>query len=523
MLFTAQNPINNTQNNTQKNSPYLKGYYKFLKYIENANIIDSFEQIKSYHGTIFIPLSIITKLIKDGEIKMIEFLSYRGYPLLAIHHTTVNWLVTSKKVELLSFVLFRGYPVMSACTENSFTAAVEDNDVPTVTLLVKYGMLDNKFLANKCFQHLVLVNNVPLATMFLENGVSTHACSKDLFYSIVDKSQTEIIELLIKCGFLENNTLTDFYRTIGKILIDNPMLSVFLIECEMKIANNCVAKMKPFDTKKVFAVINIIFNTENISALNHVIEKFSIRVLDNLLPETVKRLIISLRYPCVQILLEHDIDLRKYFTQDDFDTLCNYESKFDTTIGLLLDTGLYYPNKLNIHTFQNLLDNNNLTRFRLLIDKGLNVLSFPAIEFENAVINNIGVSVTNELLLMGYHVLSSDIFRFNRWRAIENINILMALVPAVRKKMLCVDKNGNNCFVSTPQITKSAIGIILSFIGTLSIKNLQGELEFFPNTFFEILVFTQNLHCKPRGFVCKLLEEEFLSNNKNIDDCYFVI
>jgi hypothetical protein len=291
----------------------------------------------------------------------------------------------------------------------------------------------------------------------------------------------------------------------------------------MKIANNCVAKMKPFDTKKVFAVINIIFNTENISALNHVIEKFSIRVLDNLLPETVKRLIISLRYPCVQILLEHDIDLRKYFTQDDFDTLCNYESKFDTTIGLLLDTGLYYPNKLNIHTFQNLLDNNNLTRFRLLIDKGLNVLSFPAIEFENAVINNIGVSVTNELLLMGYHVLSSDIFRFNRWRAIENINILMALVPAVRKKMLCVDKNGNNCFVSTPQITKSAIGIILSFIGTLSIKNLQGELEFFPNTFFEILVFTQNLHCKPRGFVCKLLEEEFLSNNKNIDDCYFVI
>ena len=201
-------------------------------------------------------------------------------------------------------------------------------------------------------------------------------------------------------------------------------------------------------------------------------------------------------------------------------------------IEILLNLGIYYPNKLSVDVFRNILQKDNINLLRLLCRFGYNIFGFPndIFDFPNTVFENLQINdnehlplVINELFSVGYSSANSLNFRECRIGTKNNLEAMLALGPLVRAVYPIQVTVGDNTFVQyLSKMNFTCVSIILGFIGKLP-TNHHGEFLNFSRILTDNFVFTSNLQGKRRGFVCSLLQDtmfpEILQEN---DDVAFV-
>ena len=495
-------------------------YNSLLSAIKNANTVKSFELTNLYTGIIYIPDYIIAKLVKNNKVEMVEFLLFRGYPILTINYSIVNDLVLNNNVEMLTLLLHHDYPITFACSYQIFIKLLNENNVYMVKILAKYGLLNNKYIANKYFQNLVLANNISMVILFLDYDISVNMCSNETFELIVNLGKIEMITLLVKHGFFENNSLRNYGSIVAKILKIIPELSIFLIEREKKIAYNCLINGKIIDPYRIFRTINNIIQMGNIDAFNYAFEKFGITVLNNLSQDAVSKAIMYLHHVIVQKLVENGIILTKYFSQSAFDNLCQESgSRTDVMIELLLNTELYYPNKLSLLSFRKMIGDDNIIRFRLMCKYGLNIFIFPNTIFEYAINNGFGSRIIMELLSCNYCPNKSKHFHEELLKTNNNISSMLVFAPLARESYEFSFIDGRNIkHVLVAQKTNYAcIRVLMSFIGGPVLTKNNHGCQDFSEILFNIFVFKRNLENMSKGTICALLEEALFPEINGID------
>ena len=452
--------------------------------------------------------STVDQVIGNNHVKMLELFFSQGYPLLIIHRSRVNEFVRIKKIEMLNLFLSNKYPVYLACSEEEFITAIEEKDFPLIETLVMHGMLNNKPLANKCFKKLIMDDDVTIVRLFLDHGVSCRTCSNFEFELIVKKSQKEMIELLVRRNFLVNNPLDCYSMIITDILKFNPSLAGFLIDHDQFIVNSRLTRGKIVDPEKSFPIINIIVKIGLSDALHFLIGERGINVLDNVLSKSFRNAITYLHHDMVRLLFDLGVDFRNYFSQSYFEYYCKGNSRNETMIELLLSLGIYYPNRLSIDLFSDMVRKDNVSLMRLLTKHGFNIFSFPSIVFENAMLNNTGPLVINKLCSIGYCSVNSENFKKHRHGTKENIEAMLALAPLARRvDPLLFEICDKQIVISVPRTTYASISLILSYIGgTIETLDHCGEFVNFSRILFDNFVFTSHLQDKRKGFVCSLLQ-----------------
>ena len=379
-------------------------------------------------------------------------------------------------------------------TETLLTA-ISKKDVSKVNLLLEGGVYIKKSTLNDVFRDLIIKNNVDMVLLFLDYGMSISTFSVSDFVSIVEhhgKEQVNMIELLLRRGYINHHIIPCYYETVGKILSNNPSLAVFFMD-----RDNSFTRASGYGT----ITINVIVKFGNILALNNLIEQFGTGILKKISPSSVIGTIMHCHCSIISRLLELGVDLRKYFTQNNFNELLEKNSWVNDIIEVLLNTGFYRVDNLDNKSFMVIAVHNDVRRLELLFLHGLKILDFPNEIFYKIVHqdNNIRADDILDILLKNsYTPEKSILFQKNKSIVMENTKAALALAPAAR--------------MSEFRMNAPCFNTILGYIGTFSITNDEERKESFSNTLFKHCVFKNDLKKKPSGFISSLVQEDLLNH-----------
>ena len=380
-------------------------------------------------------------------------------------------------------------------TETLLTA-ISEKDVSKVNLLLEGGVYIKKSTLNTLFRDLIIKNNVEMVALFLDYGMSISNVSEYYFETFVEnygKEKVNMIELLLRRGYLDHHVINCYQDKVRKILSNNPSLAVFFMDRD----NSITRSKSGFGS----ITINVIVKFGNISALNNLIEQFGTGILEKISPSSVFGAVMHCHCSMISRLLELGLYLKKYFTHNDFNKLLEKNSWVNDVIEVLLNTGFYRVDNLDNNSFMVIAVHNDVRRLELLFLHGLKILDFPNEIFYKIVHqdNNIRADDILDILLKNsYTPEKSILFQKNKSIVMENTKAALALAPAAR--------------MSEFRMNAPCFNTILGYIGTFSITNDEERKESFSNTLFKHCVFKNDLKKKPSGFISSLVQEDLLNH-----------